>query len=203
MNDQFNPQHSANNNWCDFNNADDQTTLELIPKGTLAKVCMTIKPGGYDDASQGFSGGWATCSENTGSIYLNCEFVILAGQHANRKVWSLIGLYSAKSNYWGNSGRSFIKAILSSARGISNNDNSTAAQQARQITDFGELNGIEFVARIDTEKDNQGCLKNVIKVAITPDNKEYVIYKGGKTPSPSTATSTHMHTTLNNPSSWQ
>ncbi len=169
--------------WNDFNNADEQTTLDLIPKGTIAKVCMTIKPGGYEDASQGLSGGWATCSKNTGSIYLNCEFVVLAGLYAKRKVWSLIGLHSAKSDYWGNSGRSFIKAILSSARGIANNDNSSAAQQARQITDFGELNEIEFVARIDTEKDNQGCLKNVIKVAITPENKQYAIYKGSATSS--------------------
>ncbi len=194
MNDQFNSQHSINNNWCDFNNADDQTSLELIPKGTLAKVCMKIKPGGYDDASQGLTGGWATCSKNTGAIYLDCEFVVLAGFHAKRKVWSLIGLHSAKSDYWGNSGRSFIKAILSSARGIANDDNSSAAQKARQIADFSELNGIEFVARIDTEKDNRGCLRNVIKVAITPENKQYAIYKG--TATSSAEPSVYQNTTL-------
>ncbi len=183
--------------WNDFNNADEQTTLELIPKGTITKVCMTIKPGGYDDVSQGLSGGWATCSKNTGSIYLKCEFAVLAGQHAKRKVWSLIGLYSPKSDYWGNSGRSFIKAILSSARGIAGNDDSTAAQQARQIADFGELNGIEFVARIDVEKDNQGCLRNIIKVAITPEHKEYAIYKGAATSSAGSGVHQHTQPTSN------
>ncbi len=43
--------------WNDFNSADDQNNFDLIPKGTLVKVRMTIRPGGYDDASQ----GWTLC----------------------------------------------------------------------------------------------------------------------------------------------
>jgi hypothetical protein len=39
--------------WNDFNSADDQNNFDLIPKGTFVKVRMTIRPGGYDDASQG------------------------------------------------------------------------------------------------------------------------------------------------------
>ena len=38
---------------------------------------MTIKPGGHDDVSQGWTGGWATRSNTTGAVYLNCEFVVL------------------------------------------------------------------------------------------------------------------------------
>ena len=41
--------------WNDFNSADDQSGFDVIPKGTLAKVRMTIKPGGHDDASQGWT----------------------------------------------------------------------------------------------------------------------------------------------------
>ena len=41
--------------WNDFNDA--QSNANLIPKGTLAKVRLTIRPGGFDDASQGWTGG--------------------------------------------------------------------------------------------------------------------------------------------------
>jgi hypothetical protein len=33
--------------WNDFNDA--QSNTNLIPKGTLAKVRLTIRPGGFDD----------------------------------------------------------------------------------------------------------------------------------------------------------
>ena len=164
--------------WNDFNSADDQSGFDVIPKGTLVKVRMTIKPGGHDDASQGWTGGWATRSNTTGAVYLNCEFVVLEGKYARRKVWSLIGLYSAKGSDWANIGRAFIKGILNSSRGVSNKDNSPAAQNARRINGLGDLDGVEFVARIDIEKDQNGDDKNVIKLAITPDNKEYASLMG-------------------------
>ncbi len=36
--------------WNDFNDA--QSNINLIPKGTLAKVRLTIRPGGFDDPAQ-------------------------------------------------------------------------------------------------------------------------------------------------------
>lgn len=164
--------------WNDFNSADDQSGFDVIPKGTLAKVRMTIKPGGHDDASQGWTGGWATRSNTTGAVYLNCEFVVLEGKYARRKIWSLIGLYSAKGPDWANIGRAFIKGILNSSRGVSNKDNSPAAQNARRINGLGDLDGVEFAARIDIEKDQNGDDRNKIKMAITPDNKEYASLMG-------------------------
>ncbi len=47
-----------------------------------------------------------------GAVYLACEFVVLEGPFAKRKVWSMIGLYSPKGPEWGNIGRSFLRAIL-------------------------------------------------------------------------------------------
>jgi hypothetical protein len=76
------------NNWNDFNDAESQQSgFDLIPKGTIVPVRMTIKPGGYDDPTQGWGGGYATESFNTGSIYLAAEFVVTAGDHAKRKMW--------------------------------------------------------------------------------------------------------------------
>ena len=40
------------NTWNDFNDAEQQQSFDLIPKGTIVKVRMTIKPGGHDDAAQ-------------------------------------------------------------------------------------------------------------------------------------------------------
>ena len=157
----------------DFNNSENQSNFDLIPNNTLAKVRMSIKPGGYDDPNQGWVGGYATKNDATGSIYLSCEFVILEGEYARRKVWGLIGLYSNKGPEWGNMGRSFIKAILNSARGFSESDNSPAAQSARKINGIGDLDGIEFVAKITTKKDQNEELRNEIRFAITPDNKDY------------------------------
>jgi hypothetical protein len=165
---------SPHNNaaWNDFNDAPDQAGYDLIPARTLAKVRMTIKPGGYDDAARGWTGGYATQSENTGSVYLYCEFVVLTGTFARRKVWSMIGLHSPKGPEWAGIGRSFLRALLNSARGIQPTDNSTTAQLARRIKGFADLDGVEFVARIDIEKDQKGD-KNVIKTAILADHKEY------------------------------
>ena len=162
----------------DFNNSENQSNFDLIPNNTLAKVRMSIKPGDYDDPNQGWLGGYATRNENTGSIYLSCEFVILEGEYARRKVWGLIGLYSNKGAEWGNMGRSFIKAILNSARGVSENDNSPAAQNARKINGFADLDGIEFVAKITTKKDQNEELRNEIRFAITPDHKDYQAFMG-------------------------
>ena len=43
--------------WNDFNDAQSQN---LIPKGAIAKVRLTIRPGGYNDEQQGWTGGYAT-----------------------------------------------------------------------------------------------------------------------------------------------
>ena len=162
----------------DFNSSENQSNFDLIPNGTLAKVRMSIKPGGHDDQNQGWIGGYATRNEATGSIYLSCEFVILEGEYAKRKVWGILGLHSNKGPEWGNMGRSFIKAILNSARGFSESDNSPAAQSARKINGIGDLDGIEFVAKITTKKDQNEELRNEIRFAITPDNKDYKAIMG-------------------------
>lgn len=164
--------------WNDFNSADDQNGFDIIPKGTLVKVRLSIRPGGYDDASQGWTGGYATQSHTTGSVYLNCEFVVLDGPYAKRKMWSLIGLHSPKGPEWANMGRAFVKGILNSASGYHPSDSSAQAQQARRIQGFADLDGIEFVAKVDLDKDQYGEAKNVIKTAITPDHKDYAAVMG-------------------------
>lgn len=44
-------------NWNDFNDAEQQQSFDLIPRNTAAKLRLSIKPGGFDDPSQGWTGG--------------------------------------------------------------------------------------------------------------------------------------------------
>ena len=165
-------------NWNDFNDAEQQQGFDLIPKGTLVPVRMTIKPGGHDDPAQGWTGGYATESFETGAIYLAAEFVVTGGEHAKRKMWSNIGLHSPKGPTWGQMGRTFIRAALNSARNVHPQDNSPQAAAARRIQGFHELDGIEFLARVDVEKDAKGLDRNVVKLAVEPDHPEYAKLMG-------------------------
>lgn len=176
--------NSNNAAWNDFNDAEEQREFALIPPKTLAKVIMSIRPGGYDDPSQGWTGGYATRSDKTGAVYLNAKFTILEGPFAKRVVFGLIGLYSPKGPDWTNMGRSFLRAILNSARGIHPADQTPQAQTARRIRGFADLDGVEFVVRIDVEKDQNGEDKNVVKAAIQPDSKEYAALMGAVSRAP-------------------
>ena len=167
--------------WNDFNSA--QSNGTVIPKGTLAKVRLTIRPGGFDDPSQGWTGGYAKRGA-TGAVYLDAEYTVVEGAYAKRKIWSLIGLYSPKGPDWGNAGRGLIKGILNSARGIDDKDNSAQAQAKRRISGFAELDGIEFIARMDIGSDTNGEDKNEIRAAVTPSHRDYaqVMGHGGAAP---------------------
>lgn len=171
----------------DFNDAEDFKTFDVIPDGTLAKVKLTIQPGGYNDSLRGYTDGLATQSKQTGALYLKCEYIIQGGEYDKRKVWSLIGLHSPKGDEYHQMGRSFIKSILNSANGLSPKDVSEAAQKKRTFSNFTALNDLEFVARIDIPKDKEGNqardhkgnLRNEIRVAITCDHPEYQRIMGG------------------------
>jgi hypothetical protein len=163
------------NAWNDFNDA--RQNANLIPKGIIARVRLTIRPGGFSDPAQGWTGGYAKRGAS-GAVYLDVEYTVLEGQYARRKIWSMIGLYSPKGPDWGNMGRSFVRGVLNSARGLSDKDNSPEAQNARRISGLGDLDGLEFVARIDVGTDSNGEDKNDIRQAVTRDHKEYAAVVG-------------------------
>jgi hypothetical protein len=167
--------------WNDFNSA--QSSSNVIPKGTLAKVRLTIRPGGFDDPSQGWTGGYAKRGA-TGAVHLDAEYTVVEGLYAKRKIWSLIGLYSPKGPDWGNAGRGLIKGILNSAHGLDDKDNSAQAQAKRRISGFAELDGIEFIARMDIGSDTNGEDKNEVRSAVTPSHRDYaqLMGRGGAAP---------------------
>ena len=64
-------------------------------------------------------------------------------------------------------------------------DNSPAAKSALSITGFHDLDGLEFVARIDVGTDTDGQEKNEVRSAVTPDHRAYAELMG-RVPAPST-----------------
>jgi len=156
----------------DFNNAEEQFTL--IPHGTLAKVSLSIRSGNYG------VGNLLTKNDKTGSIGLSVEFLILEGEHKNRKIIQLIGVKGMKldehgNDIWGGMGCRLIRAILESAHNISPKDNSDRANALRVVTDFSELQGLKCLVKIGIEEDKTGqySAKNKVILAITPDMKDY------------------------------
>jgi len=80
-------------------------------------------------------------------------------------------------------GRSLVCGMLNSPRGISDKDMSPEAQAARRIGGFVDLDGIEFIARINVGTDANGDDKNEIRSAVTPGHKEYAAVMGVVAPS--------------------
>jgi hypothetical protein len=155
----------------DFNDAEPQMEFSLIPANTIAKARLTIKAG------SDFSDPFLTRSKNGESIFLNCEFTILEGKYAKRKVFDKIGIDG--SDQWINMGKSRIRAILESAKNINPKDMSETAMSARKINSFDELDGLEMLIKIGIEHDRNGVYQDKNKIAsiITPDNQLYKTYE--------------------------
>ena len=57
-------------------------------------------------------------------------------------------------------------------------DPEEAASAARRINGFVDLDGVEFLARVDVEKDGRGDDRNIVRVAVEPDHKDYAAFMG-------------------------
>jgi hypothetical protein len=148
---------------------------ELIPHGTIATVQMRIRPGGVGED------GMCKRTKNGDAEMLDCEFVIIDGEHAKRKFW---GTFLTEGTTDGQKQmavetRNRLKKILESARGIKKG---MPAEQARALyqADLKDFDNLVFVAKIGVEKggaknDGSGNWpdKNVLAVAIGPDQKEW------------------------------
>jgi hypothetical protein len=175
----------------DFNGAEVQdTALAVSPSGTVARVRLTIRPGGAGPE------GWLTQSRTSDALYLNTEAVILEGPYARRRIYTRVGIKGRAVNERGEDvyasrGRSLIRGILESARGVRTDDTSDQARAARTIRGFGDLNGLEPLVRVGVDRDrtNPGDEgRNVIAAALGPDHAEYARHMGGTTAAVATAT---------------
>jgi len=155
----------------DFNNADRQrATGELIPENTIVPVHMVVRPGGAGD------GGWLKRNQAGNCLMIDCEFTVIEGNYARRKFWTLLTTEGETEGQQtaADITRSRLRAILESARGITPDDESEQAMNARRVSGIGDFDGLRFWAVVGLEPaKGEYKAKNVLKAVITPDRKEW------------------------------
>jgi len=155
----------------DFNGAQEQKEFgDVIPDGTVATVQVNIRPGNAGD------GGWLKRSKNRDSLGLDMEFTVVDGQYAKRKFWRLATMEGSTEGHAkaAEISGAQIRAILESVRGIRPDDESESARAARKISNWGDLDGMRFIAKIGVEKGTNGYKdKNTLALVITPDRKQW------------------------------
>jgi hypothetical protein len=171
----------------DFNNAEKQTSFELIPDKTIVPVIMTLKAGGAGD------GGWLKSSQTSDNLMLDVEFTVTEGEFAKRKFWQFMVVEGSEKA--ANISRKTLRAMIEAAREVNPDDTSNEAINSRKISGWQELNGLCFPVKLGIEKAKAGSGyndKNKILMVITPDMPEYTKvnppingndFSGGYTPS--------------------
>ena len=161
----------------DYSQAPDPRDFsELIPHGTIATVQMRIRPGnvGEDGICKRTKAGDAE--------YLDCEFVVVDGPHAKRKVFDtfLLAGTTAGQQEMARTNRGRLKQILESVHGIRPGD---ASERARKVysASLKDFDNLILIAKIGVRKggpknDGSGeswSDKNVLAAAIGPEHKEW------------------------------
>ena len=177
-------------NYTDFNDADSYQGFGTIPNGTLVKVKMIFRPGdvpGPDPAD----GNILKQSQSSDVKMLDCEFTVMSGPFAKRKMWQNLTVSGGKLDDKGvsmgwNISKSMLRSAIDSAWGLSPDDMSDAAKAKRRFNGFREINGVEFAARLDIQKGNANPSggtypdRNVIGAILTVKDPQYAAVMSGQ-----------------------
>lgn len=139
-----------------------------IPDGTLVPVHMSVRPGGSGPD------GWLRRSQ-AGALMLDCEFTVLEGEYAKRKLWQLYILEGETEGHAkaATISKSAIRSMVESARGIRPSDDSEAAKAARMLSSFEQLDGLRFWIVVKVESREGYAPRNVVKYVVTPENSDW------------------------------
>jgi len=152
----------------DFNTA--ETQRNVIPPDTIATLQLSIKPGDTGE------GKWLKTAKDGTSEGLDCEFIVVDGEHAKRKFWSRLTVSGETDGQKqaADISRRTLRAILESARGIKPDDMSESAKAARRIAGWEDLDGIRFLGRIGVQPaQGQYPAKNTLLEVIVPDHTKW------------------------------
>lgn len=151
----------------------------LIPNGAVCRAIISVKPGEMEIHEFG-AGPWFKRSQSSNAKWMELEFTVIGGQHDRRKFWDKIFVDGDKMGQSGipqakEIGLSTLRAIIESAYGIDPSDMSPAAQQRRQISGVGDLNGMEICAKVGIKKGTNGYQDtNRLMAAITPNQRDFI-----------------------------
>ncbi len=156
----------------DFNDADAQRDFETIPAGTIVTLDLALDPGCAGDDI------WVTKSKKDGnSLGLKCKCTVLEPpQHAKRAIYTWLTISGNSEGHLkaAEISRAKIRAMLESAHGVRPDDQSEKAKQARCIADYGDLDGLRFIAKLGIEPARDGYqAKNTLAEIITPERTQW------------------------------
>ena len=163
----------------DFNDAGEQRSFDVIQANTICVLQMTIRPGGV--SAEPGDDGWPKRAADGNSVGLDCEFTVVDGPYAKRKLWQLFTIRGTTDGHAeaGRISREFFKAVLESARGIRPDDKSAEAQIARRaLGGWADFDQLRFVARLGVRPPRDGySAKNTILQVITPNLQDWHKHK--------------------------
>jgi hypothetical protein len=174
----------------DFNEADQQRAVELIPADSIVPVVIKVRGDSTDGLKR---------SKDGKSAGVDIEMTVTEGPFTKRKLWTWLtregdsdGHKQAIAIASGT-----IRAILECARGVKPDDTSEAAKAARKINSYLDLDGMQVIVRVGVEPAKNGYdAKNKLLAVITPERKEW---RQLNQPLPSTAPSTAAAPALSRP----
>ena len=161
---------TTNPNNFDFNDAGEQRSFDVIPANTICTLQLTIRPGGAGD------GGWLKRSADGASEGLDCEFIVVDGQFAKRKLWQLFTLHGTTQGHAeaGEISRNTFRAILEIRARHPPDDKSEAAQAARKVAGWQDFDGCaSSPASASSRATDKYAAKNTILEVITPDRQAW------------------------------
>ena len=162
---------------------------ELIPDGSYVKLRTIIRPGGTNGATP-LDAGLLRASRTSDAKLLDCEFTVVEGPFARRKLWQVFTVSGGKlddkgqSRGW-NIAKATFRAMIDSALGLDPRDESQAARQKRVIQGLKQLDGITFAARVMIEPSSDAQYKDANKIAnvVVPGEPAYApIMRGESVP---------------------
>ena len=163
---------------------------ELIPDGTFARLRLAIRPGGSNGATP-IDAGIIKLSPASDAKMLDCEFTVIDGPYARRKLWQSFTVAGGKLDEKGQSkgwniSKSTFRAMIDSHLGLNPKDESPEAKAKRVLQGLKQLDGITFVARIMVEPSDNPRYRDSNKIAnvVTPDEPQYAAVMQGKSVPP-------------------
>ncbi len=151
----------------DFNDAELQKGYELIPEGTIVRVKISLQR-----TVEGFL--IHTSKNDDDTKFLRCVCTVLCSAHLNKKIYDNIGIEGSEK--FVSVGKSKIRAILESAKGLAQEDVSKRAIEARRIDSYEDLDGLAVQIKVGIEKSQSDHYadKNKIAKVLTLSDAEYI-----------------------------
>lgn len=158
-------------NELDLNTAGGQrAALDVIPANTIVTAQMNINRGGVGPD------GWLTRAADGNSENLDTVCIVTDGQYAKRKIYLKLTLQGTTPGHAeaGEISKATLRAIVESAKGIRPDDKSEAANAARKLKGYGDLDGLRFTARVGVRPPRDGyAARNTIAEILTPDRANW------------------------------